>query len=452
MFYKMLIFVVLLLVSCQPKHERDYFAKINRFSDSKTETCTQDSTQSYALYLPTGYSDKKKYPVIFCFDSHARGTLPVEKLKQAAERFGYIIAGSNNVRNNSTDLNHQIQTLFSDVEKKYSIDEKRKYLCGFSGGARIAVMIAARSKNIGGVIGCGAGFPQINPNEVNFDYFGAVGKKDFNYLEMKNLNNVLAKYEIGHYISFFDGQHQWPPPKTMQDALLFLHCKAMKRQIIPKNEMLIKQWSDNEQKRLQDISNPYRKLQIHQKQIAFLGGIYDIEPFHKEVEKLKNDPQTKKMQQKLAKTEQIELNLRKGYIEAIENKTIEWWKNEIGLLRERAKGKAPLQAEYCERLLNFLSMMTYMYCEKYLKNKQVREAGKIVALYEILTPENPDMFYFKAALNALQKNNDTAIQYLNKAIELGFSDTTKIYADDYFDKLSKKQSFQRLIDKMGNSP
>lgn len=56
--------------------------------------CTRDAAQSYALYIPSGYVPSKAAPVIFCFDPAARGRVPVEQLQAAAERSGYIIAGS----------------------------------------------------------------------------------------------------------------------------------------------------------------------------------------------------------------------------------------------------------------------------------------------------------------------------------------------------------------------
>src|ERR1700687_4669781 len=57
--------------------------------------------QSYALYLPSAYSSDKRWPIVYAFDPGARGSLPVELMKEAAESYGYIVAGSNNSRNGS---------------------------------------------------------------------------------------------------------------------------------------------------------------------------------------------------------------------------------------------------------------------------------------------------------------------------------------------------------------
>lgn len=40
-----------------------------------------DASQSYARYLPSNYTPDRKWPVLYAFDSGARGRAPVERLK-----------------------------------------------------------------------------------------------------------------------------------------------------------------------------------------------------------------------------------------------------------------------------------------------------------------------------------------------------------------------------------
>src|ERR1700682_4714018 len=61
--------------------------------------CAGAPDQTYALYLPTTYSPERKWPVLYAFDPGARGKIPVERFKEAAEKFGWIVVGSNNSRN-----------------------------------------------------------------------------------------------------------------------------------------------------------------------------------------------------------------------------------------------------------------------------------------------------------------------------------------------------------------
>jgi hypothetical protein len=47
-----------------------------------------DPSQSYALYLPSNYSPRWSWPVIFAFSPIARGRVPLERLQEAAESEG----------------------------------------------------------------------------------------------------------------------------------------------------------------------------------------------------------------------------------------------------------------------------------------------------------------------------------------------------------------------------
>src|SRR4051812_43427975 len=58
-----------------------------------------DSSETYALYLPSTYTPDRKWPVLYAFDPGARGRMPVERFKEAAEKYGWIVLGSNNSRN-----------------------------------------------------------------------------------------------------------------------------------------------------------------------------------------------------------------------------------------------------------------------------------------------------------------------------------------------------------------
>src|ERR1044072_7311856 len=58
-----------------------------------------DPSQSYALYLPSNYTPNRKWPVLYAVDPGARGRVPVERFKEAAEKYGWIVLGSNNSRN-----------------------------------------------------------------------------------------------------------------------------------------------------------------------------------------------------------------------------------------------------------------------------------------------------------------------------------------------------------------
>jgi poly(3-hydroxybutyrate) depolymerase len=140
-----------------------------------------DATSSYALYLPAAYSPSKRWPLLLVFDPFARGEVSVKLFHEAAEKYGFIVAGSNNSRN-FEDPSAAIRALWADVKERYAIDPRRIYTAGLSGGARVASTVALACRNcIAGVIANSAGLPNgaTLPGPEVSDWFLAAGTTDF---------------------------------------------------------------------------------------------------------------------------------------------------------------------------------------------------------------------------------------------------------------------------------
>ncbi|MFA4851324.1 MAG: hypothetical protein WC599_02290, partial [Bacteroidales bacterium] len=109
--------------SCNKKHKKD--DTDSAFAKGKVipnVSCKKDITQNYALYLPSYYSEDKKWPVVYTFDSHGKGALPVELFKDEAEKYGYIIFGSNNSKNGTPWFTTTAiyDTLYNDTHRRFS--------------------------------------------------------------------------------------------------------------------------------------------------------------------------------------------------------------------------------------------------------------------------------------------------------------------------------------------
>src|SRR5215831_5166647 len=118
--------------------------------------CRDDPDQSYALYLPTTYAPDRVWPMLYAFDPGARGGLPVERFKAAAERYGWIVAGSNNSRNGSMAKSMEAaRAMWKDTHQRFAIAEHETFVTGFSGGARVAIYLASACHDcVAGVIAC----------------------------------------------------------------------------------------------------------------------------------------------------------------------------------------------------------------------------------------------------------------------------------------------------------
>ena len=189
--------------------------------------CADDPSQTYALYLPSGYTPERRWSVIFAFHPAARGPLMVEKFRAAAEQYGYIVAASNNSRNGPHAVSAAAaQAMSADVGRRFSIDPQRIYLAGMSGGARVATGIALANTLIAGVIASSAGFPDSQPRtRVPFAVFSTAGTEDFNYMEMRLLDRRLSS---AHFLAVFRGGHTLPPDDVAFDAVEWMELQAMR--------------------------------------------------------------------------------------------------------------------------------------------------------------------------------------------------------------------------------
>ena len=172
--------------------------------------CLADATQSYALYLPSNYSPQRRWNVILAFDAGGRGRMPVERFQAAAEKYGYIVAGSLNSRNGPLNVSVAAgNAMWKDVEARFSVDKTRLYTTGQSGGSRVAMYLAmhrdAFSDAPAGVIASSAGFPGPDaPESLPFPVFATAGTEDFNHLEMRQFDQHL---QSRHRLAIFDGGH-----------------------------------------------------------------------------------------------------------------------------------------------------------------------------------------------------------------------------------------------------
>jgi pimeloyl-ACP methyl ester carboxylesterase len=193
--------------------------------------------------LPSHYSSDRQWKLILAFDPRGRGRAPVEQYRAAAEKYGYIVAGSNNSRNGPPNLSlTAAAAMGSDAVKRFSIDLKRVYTAGLSGGARVAMKVALDSNEMAGVIASSAGFPPgERRSDLPFVVFGTAGTEDFNYLEMRHLDQELHS---AHRVVIFEGGHTWLPSDLAVQAVEWLEVQAMKSGRSPRDEALLQKILD----------------------------------------------------------------------------------------------------------------------------------------------------------------------------------------------------------------
>jgi len=214
--------------------------------------------QSYALFVPSTYDPDKRWPTVYVFDPGARGSIPLETMKSAAEQYGYILAGSNNSHNGPWKVQTEAaQAMWNDTHQWLTIDDHRIYFAGLSGGARAAALLAQRCNCAQGIFLNGAGYStEAAPRRKDtFAVFAAVGYADFNYGEMVILDAALDGLGKPHFLRRFEGSHQWAPPEVWEEAFAWMELFAMKNHFRSADDSLVAREYSKAIKRAQDLEH-----------------------------------------------------------------------------------------------------------------------------------------------------------------------------------------------------
>jgi hypothetical protein len=139
------------------------------------------------------------------------------------------------------------------VSRRFSIDPKRIYLTGMSGGARVALALAMANEAVAGVIASSAGYPDSRPRErVKFAVYGTAGNEDFNYLEMREMDRALGS---PHFLAIFPGGHTLPPDEVALEAIEWLEVEAMQLGRREKDEAVARAIIDKRRARIAETTS-----------------------------------------------------------------------------------------------------------------------------------------------------------------------------------------------------
>lgn len=257
--------------------------------------CAAQPEQSYALYLPSNYTREKLWPIVYAFDPGARGEMPVELMKGAAEKYGYIVVGSNNSQNGPWKLEAEAaQAMARDAQARLAIDNKRAYFAGLSGGARFASALAQRCNCAVGVLMSGAGFAPGSPPAAGgtFAIFAAVGTFDFNYPELVELDAKLETLHYAHMLRRFDGIHEWAPAAVMAEALAWFRLIEMRTGRAAGDEAFVKEQAAEAEaraKNLQASGDLYGAWQEYRQAAETFQGLGEFPAFAEHAAALEKD-------------------------------------------------------------------------------------------------------------------------------------------------------------------
>ncbi|HEY1264912.1 MAG TPA: hypothetical protein VGF06_15395 [Terriglobales bacterium] len=424
--------------------------------------CQKNHDQTYALYLPSNFTATRKWPIIYVFDPNARGELAVETIRTAAEKFGYIVAASNNSRNGPMGGSMQAaDAMWDDTQRRFPIDENRRYLSGMSGGARVATAIALGCHCVAGVIGNAAGF---QPNTalskgLKFSYFATVGNADFNYPEFFHLRKDLDQAGARYRISIFDGAHGWAPPAVWDEALSWMDLQAMSAGTMPRDAARIRQTLADETKRAEQMiagGDWLGAARLYESIARDFGGLTDTAAANARLAEIHRDKRYKQNereeQEDVSRQQQMtsepSASLQKIDEEGIEAVELAELKGAFIDLAERAASTASDRKTLVARRANAqLHAEAYEDGEDSLRRKNYQAA---LAYFEIalVGSKHPEwLHYQRARVFAAMANSKAVISELKLALASGLDDPGAL-EDMEFTSFRSLPEFQALREQL----
>jgi predicted esterase len=424
-----------------------------------------DPSNSYALYLPSAYSPAKRWPLLLVFDPFARGEVSVKLFHEAAEKYGFIVVGSNNSRN-FQDPSAAIRTLWADVKERYAIDPRRIYAAGLSGGARVASSVALACKNcIAGVIANGAGLPNgaTTPAPEVADWFLVAGTTDFNYPELLHLKEALDSHNAASRFVVYDGPHNWMPKDFAEYAVAWLQLRAMVKGLVPVDKEFIGRQFESRlaeavsaqkagdilaaTRDYREIAQDFSAFRDVKEQDALAKSLAASEEFRKAV---KNEKAVLDLQDDVARKVG---NLVAGISERPDDRAafVSQLQSAVNdAYRDKKESSNPARKLAIERGL--ASAFSYaaesgqqaMLKKDFLAAKDMFQAG------ETILPESAWASYLVATAHAQLGEKKQAIQELKKATEKGMTNP-KALEDSAFDRIRGEEGFKEISAKLAQS-
>ena len=423
-------------------------------------TCAADATETYALYLPSGYTTGKQWPIIYFFDPGGHGRRPLDLYKEIAEENGFILAGSNNSQNFSGDQSQAVNAIWQDTHERLALDQHRSYASGFSGGARVAGAMALSGPpgQIAGVIAHGAGYPSHRVRSKDeLPYFLAVGDEDFNWPEVINIRREREQQGLPYRVRVFHAGHQWAPVAVMEDALQYMNLKAMQAGHLAPDPRFVNRVFDTINREAADAEtrkDPIAQWNADRALVSDFSGLRDVKEASAQLAALEQSAGLKaawkhereEMSEQLKLEQEISPNIDAFADNSAPDRTglgIEI-RQQMGALREQAKhAKNERKRLICSRAVNGIFVQAI---ENGQRELEARHFEKAEAYFDLMRQASDDPWpaLLLAETHAAGGNRKLAIKDLEEAVRRGLQDRSVLESDVNLKSLKNDPAFEKL--------
>ncbi|HKL36370.1 MAG TPA: hypothetical protein VJ899_08775 [Salegentibacter sp.] len=399
---------------------------------------------SFALYLPTKFDEKQKWPVIFVFDPQGRGRATAQLFRTIAEKQSYVIASSNlnlkkdSLKNNITRVNSFIR----QVDGMLSIDRQQVYIAGLSEGGQLAAALPFVYNNISGVLA-------IENAWLNTEYLNTTNKFMFSAIACDERNTMHVLKEIEAYLDkenyptemhFYtcEDKVEWPDTYVIQNAVAGFTLNAMKEGKRPEDLELLEQLYNNEVEYAQVLRrtrNYYRAFE-KLKQIEDKYEDFSLDAdLSDEIKNIRRNKAFRKQRRDYRNAIASENAKREEFIYYMDSdvvtsnfENIGWWAAQVEELKENEEKFTGPKQKKASRLLGFLDNLSETYYNNYVNSRaNARSKVFVSILRTIFDKKDPEAYLNIIKIAGHDGDHQTALLYLEDLLKTGFNDMEALY-------------------------
>ena len=419
--------------------------------------------ESFAMYLPSNYSEDKKWPIVFVFDPKGRGINSARLFSQAANEQGYLIAASNNIaEKDSLITNLEIASrLLQKVLPSFPIDENRVYTAGLMEGALVASALPAVYPKIKGILvveDIWMNKEFLTKNNNNQTIVGFASYKSAAYNNFKESFNIFKILDYKKFVYNYENEAMWPSAKLISHGLGTFTLQAMLDGSQLKDPEIINNLFESELataeswRRQLKFYNAYELLELMREKYKYFDKKDEIRDLQKEIRR-EAIYKEQRSQYNSAKIKEQDLRYQYSYLieEDLTSKSFEnigWWVQQFKETDSLKNSKIVAEAEMGYRLVDYLQT----YTKKRFEELKIAKAGidrliLISILRTVFDKQNPEGYFSIISLSAQDGDYYTALLYLEDLLKTGYNELEKLYDIPGTLDLKLSPEFNELVKK-----
>lgn len=433
-----------------------------------TDSIQVTEKESYAIFIPSGFSIDKKWPVVFVSDMEGKGKQVISMFQEAAENQGYVLIGSNNLHDSTSIANNilKVGRLLKNVNALIPVDRSRLYAAGYSSGARFASLMPSFIKDFKGVISIGAPIPnyELLTSKNAFHFIGIVGDQDYNYPNMIAERSTLKRLKFPNQLYIFQGGSQWPPGSYIEKSLITITLRAMSNGNLTKDPEFIERNYALDIDEIDQLLGNNRLLAAYN-QMSEVISIYQV---HRSVDSLlsrrkamrkdkpyrnaRRDENAAIFRESLMRDE-YQYNLLED-ISTLNYNNLGWWNYQVDELNKYSEKESERERNMGVRLLAYLNALIEDNIDIELAEKPVNdEVVSYLWMMKTITEPNNFEYYLKIISDSAKYEDfGTSLFYLEELLKRGYTDKTRLYELEHTALLRITPEFNKLIEKYLNDP